>query len=349
MQLPEPCGPLSEGVVRALTASHEGPQPVSQARAMGEVTDPLTDRDFQLALWILYELHYQGFDGVPDEAEWDPLLIVSRAALERTFEHAVRAFVGERTQADDLGHLGEDPAQRVVTALIGMTAADGPSEVSTFLQRRASREEFCEYLAERAIYHLRESDPQSFVLPRIGGAAKVALAELQYDEYGGGRPDRLHQALFARALESLEMPTDLASYLRDAAGATLASVNVMNLFALNRRLRGAAMGHLAAFEATSSVPCDRILRGARRLGLPDAVQDYYDEHVEADAVHEQLAIRNICGSLVADEPDLADDVLFGARACLAVDSLAGETLLKRWQQRRSGTLTEQHRVTRVAG
>ena len=349
MQLPEPCGPLSEGVVRALRATTDGPHPVPQAPAMGDITDPLTDRDFQLALWILYELHYRGFDGVDPDAEWDPLLIVSRAALERTFEHAVRQLVGERMETDQLGHLGDDPASRITTALIRMTVADGPSGVSAFLHRKATRAEFCEYLAERAVYHLRESDPQSFVLPRIGGAAKVALAELQYDEYGGGRPDRLHQAIFARALESLDMPTDLATYIADAEGATLASVNLMTLFALNRRLRGAAMGHLAAFEATSSLPCDRILRGARRLGLPQAVQDYYDEHVEADAVHEQLAIRNICGNLVADEPELADDVLFGAMACLAVDGLAGEHLQRRWQDRRSGTRADSPAVTKVAG
>ncbi|WP_435768343.1 iron-containing redox enzyme family protein [Nocardioides sp. SYSU DS0651] len=349
MRLPEPCGPLSEGVVRALTAQPDGPHPVPQSRAMGEVTDPLTDRDFQLALWILYELHYRGFEGVAPDAEWDPLLLVSRAALERTFEHAVRALVGERTEADELGHLGEDAADRVTTALIRMTIADGGSGVSGFLQRKATRDEYCEYLAERAVYHLRESDPQSFVLPRLGGAAKVALAELQYDEYGGGRPDRLHQALFARALESLDMPTNLASYIPEAEGATLASVNVMSLFALNRRLRGAAMGHLAAFEATSSLPCDRILRGARRLRLPEAVQDYYDEHVEADAVHEQLAIRNICGSLVAEEPELADDVLFGAMACLAVDGLAAETMLRRWEERRAGRPSADRRPTKAAG
>lgn len=351
MRLPEPCGPLSEGVVRALTARPDGPRPVAPARAMGDVLDPLTDRDFQLALWTLYELHYRGFDDVPDEAEWDPLLIVTRAALERTFERAVRALVEEQMDVAELTDLGDDPADRIATALIRLTVADsGGPDVSGWLQRKATREEFREYLAERAVYHLRESDPQSFVLPRIGGAAKVALAELQYDEYGGGRPDRLHQALFARALESLDMPTDLASYIASAEGATLASVNVMSLFALNRRLRGAAVGHLAAFEATSSLPCDRILRGARRLQLPEAVQDYYDEHVEADAVHEQLAIRNICGSLVADEPELAEDVMFGAMACLTVDGLAGQTMLSAWQERRSGgSSTTGPQVTQVAG
>jgi len=304
MKLPEPCGPLSEGVVETLRARPHGPHAVPEPRAMGEVTYPLTDRDFQLALWVLYELHYRGFDDVDDpHSEWDPLLLVSRAALERTFEHAVRRLVQETpAEAPALEDLGDTPAAQVTAALVRMTARSGPSELAQFLHRRATREEFQAYLSERAVYHLRESDPQSFVLPRIGGAAKVALAELQYDEYGGGRPERLHQALFARALASLDLPTDLAPYVAQATGATLASVNLMSLFALNRRLRGAAMGHLAAFEATSSLPCERILRGARRLRLPDAVADYYDEHVEADAVHEQLAIRGICATLVEDEP-----------------------------------------------
>lgn len=333
MRLPQPCGPLSEGVVETLRARPNGPHAVPEPRAMGDVTYPLTDRDFQLALWILYELHYRGFDDVDDpHAEWDPLLMVSRAALERTFEHAVRRLVSETPdEAPALEDLGDTPAEQVTAALVRMTARSGPSDVAQFLHRRATREEFCSYLAERAVYHLRESDPQSFVLPRIGGAAKVALAELQYDEYGGGRPDRLHQALFARALDSLGMTTDLAPYVERATGATLASVNLMSLFALNRRLRGAAMGHLAAFEATSSLPCERILRGARRLRLPDAVIYYYDEHVEADAVHEQLAIRGICAALVADEPELAPDVVLGATACLAVDGLAGEVLLDGWR------------------
>jgi hypothetical protein len=333
MRLPEPCGPLSEGVVETLRSRPDGPRAVPEPRAMGDVTYPLTDRDLQLALWVLYELHYRGFDDVADpDAEWDPLLMVSRAALERTFEHAVRELVGETPRdAPALEDLGDTPAEQVSAALVRMTARSGPSEVARFLHRRATRQEFCSYLAERAVYHLRESDPQSFVLPRIGGAAKVALAELQYDEYGGGRPERLHQALFARALASLDMPTDLATYVEQANGATLASVNLMSLFALNRRLRGAAMGHLAAFEATSSLPCERILRGARRLRLPAAVAHYYDEHVEADAVHEQLAIRGICAALVTDEPALVADVVLGATACLAVDGLAGEVLLDRWR------------------
>lgn len=330
MRLPEPCGPLSEGVVRALTAEASGPQPVPEPRAVGDVVLPLADRDLQLALWILYELHYRGYDGVDPGAEWDPLLLVSRAALERVFERAVRSLADQAAPDGGVARHGDDPVERVTRELTRMTVTEGPGETVRFLERRATREEFVTYLRRRAVHHLRESDPHSFLLPRLSGAAKVALAELQYDEYGSGRPDRLHQELFAAALRSLDQTTDLASYAEEADAATLASVNVMSLFALNRRLRGAALGHLAAFEATSSLPCDRVARGARRLGLPDEVAAYYEEHVVADAVHEQLAIRGICGALVADEPELADDVLMGARACLALDGLAGQAQLDAW-------------------
>ncbi|MBS4751799.1 iron-containing redox enzyme family protein [Nocardioides sp. zg-ZUI104] len=321
--------------MRALLRRTDGPRAVPELEGL-TLADPLTDRDFQLALWMLYELHYRGFDDVDPAAEWDPLLLLCRAGMERVFEEAVRALVAEEHGLEADQERGESAAERVVNALVRMTASE-ESSLAEHLELRADRDEFCHYLAQRAVYHLRESDPQSFVLPRIGGAAKVALAELQYDEYGSGRADRLHQALYADALESLGMPTDLEPYLARATGATLASVNLMSLFALNRRLRGAAMGHLAAFEATSSLPCGQILRGAQRLGLPEAVADYYDEHVEADAVHEQLAIRGICGPMVAEDPSLAADVVLGAAACLSVDGLAGRAMLEDWAAQRHET------------
>lgn len=334
MKTPVPCGPLSTAVARALTGADAADRQHAPRRTdTAGVTDPLSDRDFQLALWMLYELHYRGFDDVDPALEWDPLLISSRTLLEGLFEKAVRTLVGAHPgHALDGSTDGPATSSAVVDELVAMTSSEVTSDLAAFLQRKASEEQFRHYLGQRAVYHLRESDPQSFVLPRVDGATKAALAALQFDEYGGGRPDRLHATLYATALESLGMSSDVAAYVDDVDASALASVNLMSLLALNRRLRGAALGHLAAFEATSSVPCRMIAQGARRLGLPEAVADYYDEHVEADAVHEQVAIREICGSLVGADPGLATDVLFGAAACLAVDGLAGEVLLRRWRE-----------------
>jgi hypothetical protein len=56
--------------------------------------------------------------------------------------------------------------------------------------------------------------------------------------------------------------------------------------------------------------------------------------VEADSVHEQIAMRDICGSLVAGEPGLREDVLFGVAACLYLDVLAARGLLAEWERER---------------
>ncbi len=106
--------------------------------------------------------------------------------------------------------------------------------------------------------------------------------------------------------------------------------NAMSLLGLHRRLRGAAIGHFAAFEATSSAPSRRLVQGLQRLDLPPEIVDYYDTHVAADAVHEQVAVRTICGSFVEDEPDLRDDVLLGAATCLGLEDRVGGWILDRW-------------------
>jgi hypothetical protein len=115
----------------------------------------------------------------------------------------------------------------------------------------------------------------------------------------------------------------------------------MSLFGLHRRLRGAAMGHLAAFEMTSSIPCRRYSQGAGRLGLDPLVAAYFDEHVEADAVHEHVAAEDICGSLVEADPDLRPQVLMGAAACVALDAVATERMLADWDSKGTSLLGTQ--------
>ncbi|KQY51629.1 MULTISPECIES: iron-containing redox enzyme family protein [unclassified Nocardioides] len=327
MQLPAPRGPLSQQVRLVLSGrATQGSMDWSSVTSLPRPADRiLHDEDFQLALWMLFELHYRGFDSVDPDLEWDPLLIHSRGMLEASLESLLRDLTADDVRrANRAGGCFTNRLSGLIDEL------DGGS-LATFLQRRATSEQFADFMRRRSIYHLKESDPQSFVLPRIDGPAKVALAELQYDEYGAGRADRLHAGLFADALDALGLDSTYGAYIEEADATTLAVNNVMSLFALRRRLRGASLGHLAAFEATSSAPCRRILSGIERLGLPAATARYFDEHVEADAVHEQLAIRSICAAMVEGEPGLADDVLFGAATCLRVEAIASETLVETWE------------------
>jgi hypothetical protein len=304
----------------------------TRADALPDSVDMLADDDVHLTLWVLYELHYRGFDDASEDWEWEPGLIAVRRRLEDRLLAALRVATSEWVEVA-LASRG-DVAER----LFALTELVPSAPLSAFIQRQANLDEFLEYMQHKSIYHLKESDPQSFVLPRLQGRMKVALAELQYDEYGGGRPEQLHQSLFARGLEACGLSSEYGDYLDLVPGSTLAVTNVMNLFVLRRTLAPAAMGHLGAFEATSSEPCRRITQGCQRLGLSDTVASYFDEHIEADAVHEQLAFRDICGGLAAEHPEQVGDLFLGAAAYLYSENLAGRALLDAWRAGRSSLL-----------
>jgi len=60
--------------------------------------------------------------------------------------------------------------------------------------------------------------------------------------------------------------------------------------------------------------------------------------VEADAVHEQVAAHDMAGRLAADEPALADDIVFGAAAVIALEARFAERLLAAWDSGASSLL-----------
>src|SRR5205085_5544529 len=81
--LPEPRGPLTESLFTALTGS-TGSFPESVA-SRPLVDDALYGEDAPLALHVLYELHYQGFDGIDEDWEWDVGLLTLRRRRARAF------------------------------------------------------------------------------------------------------------------------------------------------------------------------------------------------------------------------------------------------------------------------
>ena len=332
MRAPTARGPLSEALLAGITG--EGPLdaalPDLAARTAAASGDLLTDDDVQITLTCLYELHYQGLDGVDDALEWDPTLLATRAALEGPFEARLRADVHlpDDLVVDSEADGGLAPA--VARALFDLTGRDDGPSLAAYVARRATDEQLHEMLVQRSVYQLKEADPHTWAIPRLAGVPKAALVEIQADEYGGGRPDRMHAALFARTMRGLGLDDTYGRYVDDVPAITLASVNMMSMFGLHRRLRGCVVGHLAAFEMTSSMPNRLYGNGFRRHGYSEDVTWYFDEHVEADAVHEQIAGRDLAGALVEQQPELQDDVLFGAAACLHVDGLVARHQLERW-------------------
>ena len=253
-------------------------------------------------------------------------MIAFRGLLEDHLEDALRASV----------HVPAPAAGAVPDLLSQLIADQGGPELSRFVQHGATIDQFRELMMHRSLYHLREADPHTFVIPRLSGRAKAALIEIQIDEYGGGQfaPDARRTVPHDHG--DLGLDISPSAYLEYLPAITLATNNVLAMFALHRRLRAAMLGQLAVFEMNSSMPNRRYGSGLRRLGdFPAEAARFFDEHVEADAVHEQIAAHDLCAAFCAAEPDQTSTLLFGAAAWLALETRLNEHLMGCWSDDRS--------------
>jgi len=314
-RMPRPRGPMSYEVIGAL-ASHS-PGDISfvlpSARA-----DPYA-ADHQLALHVCYELHYRGFDGVDPEWEWDPELIRLRNALEKPFLARLRGEVGR----------GLSAASVLDSLCVDSPDGDG---FSYYLRDAGTWDNFREYFAMRSIYHLKEADPHAWVIPRLTGRAKAGLVAVEFDEFGGGRAERIHSALFADLLRAADLDAGYLAYVDCVPAEALAIVNFMSMCGLHRGLRGASVGILAAAEVTSSPGSRRTVAALERLGAPEPCVHFYAEHIEADAVHEQVMRREVVQGLLDQQPALEHDVVFGIVGSEILERRLTEFVLGKWRR-----------------
>ncbi|WP_018601599.1 iron-containing redox enzyme family protein [Mycobacterium sp. 155] len=325
-KLPDARGPVSAVVIELLNlcAPHTHLEPV-EARLRD--SDPL-GIDLQLALYVCYELHYRGFAEADPDWEWNAGLLHLRSRLERAFLAALRREVGtvepEATPETEMGRLSTEPAD-----------GTGPSY---HLRDHGTWQQMREYFAHRSVYHLKEGDPHAWLIPRLAGQAKASFVAIEFDEFGAGSGSQVHQQLFADLMLAAGLDNSYLGYIGAVPAESLLTVNLMSLFGLHRRLRGAAVGHFAATEITSSPGSQRMVAALQRMSAPTACVKFYREHVEADAVHEQVVRTEVINSLLSAEPALAADVVFGIRAWEVVENRLADWMMKCWKSERSSLL-----------
>jgi hypothetical protein len=293
------------------------------------VGEALIDEDLQLALYCCYELHYQGFTGIADDWEWEPSLVAFRSELERLFEKQLRLTLPDYWSIT---------ASDVSDALRDLSQGGGFS-LSEWLLEHGNRFHAEEFAIHRSGYQLKEADPHTWGIPRLSGRAKAAMVLIQSDEYGGGVTTEMHSSLFADAMLALGLDPTYGAYLDKLPALTLATTNLISMFGLHRRLRGALIGHLASFEMNSVGPMGRYSSWLKSLGVLPAGRRFYDVHVEADEVHQFVAVNDLVGGLLENEPDQAGELMFGARAVALVESAFAEHVVSAWKGDRSSLWT----------
>jgi hypothetical protein len=317
LSLPRPRGPLTKWVLDDLQGRRTLPPPAPSP--LGGFSS-----DLQLALYLAYESHFCQLPGVDPDREWAPELIAFRRTLERAFEHALARAAGR------------PPSGRVGTVIPQIVAAyDGPS-VSRHMETHGTIAEMREFVMHRSAYQLKEGDAHTLGVPRLHGSSKQLLVEIQAGEYGADGPGReMHSTLFATTMRALGLDPRPNAYLNVLPASALMVSNLISMFGLNRRWRGALVGHLAVFEMTSVEPMGRYARGLERMGAPEEARRFYDVHVLADAEHEVMAL-DLAARVAADEPALAGDIIFGAQCVNVVEHLFASTLMRRWRRLSDG-------------
>lgn len=324
--LPPPAGLLTQGLFEQL-----GRPPAPLVGLPEPQGDPLDDLDHHLALYVCCELAYRGWAGVDHEWEWEPTLVALRVMLERRFEAAL---------TEGLAQVPDAPTWKVPDRLNELIAADESPSVAQYLAREGQAEAIRELLVHRSADRLKEAEPHLRTIARLPDRPKAAMVEILADELGGGRPEMLHSNLFRQMMGAFGLDDRENAYVAHLPGVTLACVNLMSLFGAHARLRGALAGHLAVTEMTSSVASRRYAQAVRRAGFTSReATHYFDEHVEADAVHDVIASHELAGGLAEAEPELADSIIFGARALMLVESKLAGHLLGAWQEGRSSLRT----------
>ena len=295
--------------------------PVGEPFPSRRDVDPYGD-DLHLALYLCYELHYRGLADVPDAMEWDLDLLAIRLELESLFLEQLRRDV---RGGDDL----DSEIDGLLTEIVGARG------VSHHLASDGTIEQFREYVTHRSAYHLKEADPQLLVVSRLEGPAKAGLMTVEHDEYGAGRPEDMHSELYAEMMRELGLSADYGDHLDRISATVLAEVNLMSVCGLRRELRGAAVGQFAVIELTSSPGSARLVKAAQRLACGPATEHFYAEHVEADAVHEQILRRDVIAPLIAREPELAAGLVFGIQASQHLGGRFADEVLGAWSTGRS--------------
>ena len=320
--LPEPRGPISMSVIDLLTERAPHHHLMRVVTSLADA-DPY-GIDVQLTLYICYELHYRGFADVDAGWEWNPSLLHLRGRLEELFLAAV---------SDEVGEIDADASATAELDGLCVEPVEGTGP-SYYLRDEGSAEQMREYFAHRSLYHLKEGDPHAWTIPRLTGQAKASFVAVEFDEFGGGKGSRLHQQLFADLMAAADLDTSYLGYLPDVPAPTLAVVNLMSMFGLHRRLRGSSVGHFAATEVTSPPGSRRMVQALERFDAPMPCRAFYLEHVEADAVHEQVVRTDVVGDLVAREPQLERDVVFGIRAFDVIEGRLADHLMQCWRDGR---------------
>jgi hypothetical protein len=318
--LPWPRGPLSAAVVSALQRQ---PGTLGATPPLSQL-DALSNDDFQLALYLCYEMNYRGLANA--KWEWDPGLLNFRTELERIFVDRLR---------DEIGHVATRTSAEVIAALNELIADCTSSTLTTYLSASGTVDQFREFCVHRSAHQQRTPEPGARTIAARADETQGARVIFQFDEAGLNDADRIRANFLAATMIALGLDASYGSYVEILPGVTLATANLASLFSLHPHWRAALVGQLAVSELTSRESMERYSRALYRFGLGPVGRRFSDVDVVNNVRRPLFARNEIVAGLLGAGPQLGADLLFGAGAVMMLEQRFGDHLLDAWTEGRS--------------
>ena len=318
--LPWPRGPLSATLVSALQRQ---PGTLGITPPLSQV-DALNDDDFQLALYLCYEMNYRGVANA--QWEWDPGLLNFRTKLERVFVERLR---------DEIGHATAKFPAEVIAALDELIADCTSSTLTTYLSESGTIDQFREFCVHRSAHQQRTPEPGARTITARAEEDLAARVMIQFDEGGSSDAGRIRANFLAATMIALGLDASYGSYVEILPGVTLATANLAALFSLHPHWRAALVGQLAVAELTSRESMERYSRALYRFGLGPVGRRFTEIDVVNNVRRPLFARNEIVAGLLGASPQLGADLLFGASAVMMLEQRFGDHLLDAWTENRS--------------
>ena len=171
-------------------------------------------------------------------------------------------------------------AGQVAARIFALAAEeDGPS-LSRYIARQATLDQFREFVIHRSAYQLKEADPHTFAIPRIGGRRRRRWSRCRRTSTAAAIPSACTRGSSRRTMEALGLDSTYGAYIGELPAATLGDRQpdhgLRPAPALARRA-GRPPGRLRDHLARAQPPLrqrpaparlrrrgDRVLRRARR-------------------------------------------------------------------------------------
>lgn len=289
---PEPVR-LTDRLERVL-AQDDPPDALARAR-------PRDRHDAFTTLRRIHELHTGSVSRLGRRLEWQhhPEIARCKGKLEEAWLRELDARVP-----------AADPEQGTAGQLSTLAARDRSPAVYRWIAEEASWDDALRFLA-------LEGGPDDVfddlvAICQVGlplGPAKMELAHNYWDEMGNGDFEAVHNVLYRRFVQAVELPS-VPDHEQPVEA--LERSALLGLLATNRVLQPEMIGALGLIELEAGPHCRFVERGLERLEAPEGAHEFYAMHAEVDPLHGRGWLDNAVGPLVAQLPEWGPRILRGA-------------------------------------